>query len=111
MIIVLELSKWEEVGPVILPLVDKESEVLFQFLVHPFSLTITLGVVRCGGCKLDPEYSVEFTGELGYKLRPPVGHNFAGQSMMFPDMLDKQASSPDRSDCGEGGHKVGSFSD
>lgn len=42
MVVVLELCQWEEVRPVILTLIDKEAEVLFKLLIHPFGLAITL---------------------------------------------------------------------
>ena len=50
MVVVLELCEREEVGPVILPLIDEESEVLLEFLVHSFGLPISLWVVGRGGC-------------------------------------------------------------
>ena len=50
MIVVCKLSEQEEFVPIILVLIDKKSEVLFQLLVDVFSLTISLQVVGCGGC-------------------------------------------------------------
>ena len=49
-VIILELCKWKKSDPVILSLIDKESELLLQFLVDPFHLPITLGVVGSGCC-------------------------------------------------------------
>ena len=41
-IVVLEIHQWKEFVSVILPLVDKEVEILFQLLVDPFHLSVTL---------------------------------------------------------------------
>ena len=50
MIVVLKFRIGEEVVPVVLPLVNEETKELFQFLVDPLRLSVTLGVVRGGGC-------------------------------------------------------------
>lgn len=42
-----EFPYWEKCGPVVLPLPGKESKVLFDLFVHPFSLPIRVRVV-CG---------------------------------------------------------------
>jgi len=53
MVVILELSEGKEIGPVILSLVDKKSEVLLQLLVHPFGLAISLWMIGSGGCEFD----------------------------------------------------------
>ena len=45
MIIILEFHEREEIIPVVLPLIDKEVEELFQLLINPFHLPISLRVV------------------------------------------------------------------
>ena len=50
MVVVLEFSQWEQLIPVILPLVYKELEILLQLLVDSFHLSIALWVVSSGGC-------------------------------------------------------------
>ena len=50
MIVVLKFRVGEEVIPIVLPLVDEETEELFQFLVDPLRLSVTSGVVCGGGC-------------------------------------------------------------
>ena len=47
-VVVLEFRERNQVRPVILPLVDEESEVLFQFLIYLFRLSVTLWVIGCG---------------------------------------------------------------
>jgi len=51
MVIVGELHKWEEDIPIVLLFPDEDLEVLFQFLVDPFGLSISLWMVghRCCG--------------------------------------------------------------
>ena len=71
-VVVLEFSQREEVSPVVLSLVDEDAKVLFQFLVDPFCLAISLGVICSCGSQFDTEHSVELLGELGYKLRSTV---------------------------------------
>ena len=55
LVVILEFHEWQEPHPIILSVVDEESEILFQFLVDPFRLSITLQVVGCGGCQFNPE--------------------------------------------------------
>ena len=50
MVIILELYKWKESNPVVLPLVDKKVKILFQLLVDSLCLSITLGMVGCSCC-------------------------------------------------------------
>ena len=47
-IVVLELRKQKEIIPVILPLVNEESE-LFQLLIDSLHLSVSLGVICHGG--------------------------------------------------------------
>lgn len=110
-VIVLEFCEWEEVCPVVLPLVDEDLEVLLQLLVDSFSLAITLWVVGSGGGELNPKHSVEFPSEFGYKLWSAVRYDLARESMVFPDMLKEEASSSSSRDSGERGYEVGSLGD
>ena len=48
-IVVLELRKRKEIVPVILPLVNEESEELFQLLIDSLRLSVSLGVICRGG--------------------------------------------------------------
>ena len=47
MIIILKLCEWKESNPVVLPLINEELKVLFQFLVNPLRLSITLRCITC----------------------------------------------------------------
>jgi len=55
LVVVLEFRESQEPHPIILSLVGEESEILFQFLVDPFRLSISLWVVGGGGCQLNSE--------------------------------------------------------
>ena len=55
LVVVLEFHERQEPHPIILSLVGEESEILFQFLVDPFRLSISLWVVGGGGCQLNSE--------------------------------------------------------
>jgi len=44
-IVVGEFCAWQPFSPVGLPVIDEQSKVLFDFLIHPFGLTIGLGMV------------------------------------------------------------------
>ena len=50
LVVILEFRKWQKPHPIILSLVGEESEILFQFLVDLFRLSISLRVVGNGGC-------------------------------------------------------------
>ena len=53
MVIVLEFREWKKVVPIILLLVNEKSEELFQFLINPLRLSVSLRVIRGCGCQLD----------------------------------------------------------
>ena len=54
LVIVSKLSYGQPVVPIILPLVHKELEELFNFLVDSFGLPICLGVISHGSHYSDP---------------------------------------------------------
>ena len=59
MIVILELHQWKQFIPVVLPLVDKEAEILFQLLVDLLYLSVTLQMVGCSGSQLYAKEVVE----------------------------------------------------
>ena len=78
MIIILELREREEVIPVVLPLINKETEELLQFLINLFRLSISLGVVRGSSCQLNSKKSVQLLCKLHYKLGTSVQYYSLG---------------------------------
>ena len=88
-VIVLELRHWKELIPVILTLIYKDSEVLLQLLVDALCLSICLWVVSSSCRQCDAKQSVQFSGELRYKLWTPIGNNAVWESMQFPDIVQE----------------------
>ena len=58
-IVVCKLSEGEEVDPVVLLIVDVHPKVLFQDLVDPFGLAVSLRVVGCREVGLDAKQLAE----------------------------------------------------
>ena len=52
--------------------IDEETQVLFQLLIHAFGLTISLRMICHGGVVLDAKESVEVNHEFGLELRSSV---------------------------------------
>src|SRR6266481_5746407 len=72
LVIVGELSYQDPLVPVVLSLVDKEPEELFNLLVDTLGLAISLQVIGCRCGNLDSEYLTESAHELGDELHSPV---------------------------------------
>ena len=87
-VVVGKLSKWKKGMPVVLPLSDKDPQVLFQLLVNSFSLSICLQVVGCGGCSFNSEQPVQFLHECGNKLQSSVGHDLSWETVELPDVVE-----------------------
>ncbi len=80
-VVVRELSEREPVAPICLSVVDKDSEVLLDLLVHSFRLSIGLWV-KGGGCvRGNVKHSVEFLHELRDELWASVRDNDLRHSM------------------------------
>ena len=89
MIVVLELCQCKQFIPVILPLVDKEVEILFQLLVDLLHLSITLQMVGCSGSQLYAKEVVELSHQLHYELWTSVGNHLFWKSMQLPDVHEE----------------------
>ena len=89
MIVVLELCQREQFTPIILPLIDKEAEILFQLLVDPLCLSVTLWMVGHSGGQPYAEEVVELSCQLRYKLRASVGNDLFWKSMQLPDVREE----------------------
>ena len=105
MVVVLEFCKGQQVFPIILAFIHKESDILFEFLVNTLSLAISLGMVRCGGCQLDAQQAVELPCEVSHKLGPSIGKNIVRKTMQLPDIAQVEASRPQGRDSGVSGIK------
>jgi hypothetical protein len=105
-VVILELGKWKKVHPVVLCLIDKKAEVLFQFLIDSLSLAISLWVEGGRRSEFDAEHAVKLTSELGNKLWSSVRYDSAGQSMVSPDMLEEETGGSSSGDGGQSGDEV-----
>ena len=85
-VIVGELCQGEECVPVVLPFSDEDPQVLFQFLVDLFRLSVDLWVVGGRCCSFDSQQSVQLLHEGGDKLRSAVGYDFPREAVEFPDI-------------------------
>jgi hypothetical protein len=75
-VVVLEFRQREQVRPVVLSLVDEEPEILLQFLVHPFRLSVPLRVISRRSCQLNSKHSVKFLSEFRHELGSSIGYDF-----------------------------------
>src|SRR5271156_4745380 len=75
-IVILEFRKGEQFVPVILPLVNKDSKVLLQFLMDSFRLSVTWRVISGGGRQFNSKESVKFPGKFRYELWATIGNDF-----------------------------------
>ena len=57
-IVMTKLSNWQPVYPIILSFVDIDSEIFFQFLIYPFSLSIHLWMICHWGIWFDSQFFV-----------------------------------------------------
>ena len=62
---------------------------MFQLLVDPLCLSITLQVVGCSGSQLYAEETVELSRQLHYKLWTSVRDNLFQKSMQLPDVCEE----------------------
>ena len=92
MVIVLEFSKEKEIMPVILSLIDKQLQILLQFLIHVLSLAIALWMISCGGGKFDAQELVQLLSEFSHKLSASVQNNTLRKSMVVPDIMEVKLS-------------------
>ena len=61
MIVVLELCQQKQFILVVLPLINKEAQILFQLLVDPLHLSVTLWMVGRSGSQLYAKEVVELS--------------------------------------------------
>ena len=62
--IVSKFNEWKPVDPIVLMGVAEGAEVLFQFLVHTFCLTISLWMICGADVLFDAEEPAELSSEL-----------------------------------------------
>ena len=92
-VVVRELGHRDPIDPIILVVIDVHPEVLFQFLVDPFGLTVSLRMVGHGRIVLGPQSVIEFLGKLRLELRPSVMDNLFRYSMQAEHIVPEQLGS------------------
>ena len=90
LVVVGKLGDAEPVEPVVLVMVDEETEVLFQLLVDPFRLSIGLRVVRRGGVVLDAQELVKVRHEVRLKLGSSIVDDLGGNAVELEHVVTKQ---------------------
>jgi len=108
-IIVGELCQGEECVPVVLSFSNEDLQVLFQFLVGPFLLSIGLWVISGRRHGLDSQQSVQLLHEGGNELRSAVGHDFPWEAVELPDVPKVKVCHSGGGACGNRFNKVGTF--
>ena len=77
-------------GPVILLVVDNESEVGFDPLVVLFGLPICSGMISSGNVLCNPQYVAHFSGKLGCESGVSVTDNLVRESKVSEYLSDKE---------------------
>jgi hypothetical protein len=77
-IVVGEFGHRDIVGPVILSVVAKNAQVLFEFLVDTFCLSVRLGVERRRIGSVDFEFLEQSAHQFGSELSTSVRYHFSG---------------------------------
>ena len=95
------LGKREPSVPGGLAVVDKDTKVLFEPLIHSFGLAISLGVIGGADVLFDVEEATKFLWEVGGEAGISVCNDFARSTVMREDVLDVEVS-----DGGGGGRFV-----
>ena len=101
-VVVGKLRQGEECVPVVLSFSDEEPQVLSQFLVDPFRLSVGLRMVSSRRRGFDSQQSVRFLHEGSDELRSAVGDDLPREAMKFPDVPKVEVRCPgsgDRGDC------------
>jgi len=102
-VVVGELYQGEECVPIVLSFSDEDLQVLFQFLIDLFCLSVVLWVVGGGHRGLNSQQSVQLLHEDGNKLRSMVRHNLLQEAMELPNILKVEVrcsgGGGDRGDC------------
>jgi hypothetical protein len=100
-IVECELSKRKKLSPVILGIRTIHADVLFEGLIHAFSLTVSLGVMARRKMHGHVEKFTQCMEEGGNEVHASVGSDM-GQNTVFGEDVDKE----ELSDLGRGDMSV-----
>jgi len=76
------MSQREEFGPIVLLIVAIDSNILFQDLIHLFSLFISFRMITRGEVEFHIQSCSERSEEVGYKLGASVRSNVRWNTML-----------------------------
>jgi len=76
----------KEFGPIVLLVVAIDLEVLFQSLIHSFSLSITFGMISRSEVKLHVQRSSEGPEEVGYEFHTVISSDMARDTVLGKDV-------------------------
>ena len=82
------LGKWKPLAPSGLAVVDEDAEILFEPLVCPFGLAVSLGVVGRAYILFDVEDAAKFLREVRGEAGILVSDDLAGGTIVRKNMLD-----------------------
>ena len=88
-IIVSEFCKRQQCIPIVLLVIAKYLEVLFQGLISPFCLTVAFGMVSRGEMELHIKCFSKRMEKLGDELGATVGGHMFGNTVFREDMHDE----------------------
>ena len=82
-----EFSGGQVISPVVLALVAEDVKVLFDFLIHTFSLTIALWVVSRGETGFNAEVLIQDSHEMCCKLQAAIGVHLSRDAVESENIL------------------------
>ena len=91
-VIMSELSMGDVIGPGSGVISTEDSEVRFDFLVHPFGFPIRLGVVSGGKGKVVFQEFSQFSSKEGGKLGASIGDDFVIKTKAKVYFVEKECS-------------------
>ena len=90
-IVVCELSKGQELSPIVLLVAAIMMEIFLQHLVSVFQLTISLGIITGGEVDLDTKQGGERSEELQGELRTVIASDMEGNAVFGENMVQEQS--------------------
>jgi len=108
-VVVGKLCQGEECVPVVLSFSNEEPQVLFQFLVDPFRLSVSLQMVSGRRRGFNPQQSVQFLHEGSDELWSTVRDDLPREAIKFPDVPKVEVRCPGSGDHGDCFNEVRMF--
>ena len=107
--VVYILSERKPSVPSGLAVIDEDAEILFEPLICPFGLAVSLGVVGGAYVLRDIEDAAKFLREMGRETGISVRDDLAGSAVVGKNMLDVKIGNSRGGSCFVAGNEDGSF--